>query len=533
MHTSTLKKMKRSIAAGLSLGLLAMMLPLSVARAATTLDLSITDLNIVSFGATTDEVQEPTGDPYEDYIQITTCAQNGPEEYATGLVQVKIDGEVVNETSYALSFYAGKTDGCMAVYAGVIGAYDLVEGETYTFSASFNPEGSLTESSTSNNSRSEDIQLKGPYPDIDLSVEGISVVSFGETTDDVREPTGDPYYDYIQIDTCIINVPSDYAKGLVTVEVEGDVVYNTSYALSFWEDEPNGCKPVWTGVVGAYDMIPGENYDITASFTLEDGAYEGNLDNNSDDATVSLGYPEDVFPDLIVTDTYLDQDGQLNVIIQNQGGGAVTDYYSQQQEQKGITNIYVNDELKYAYEWDAGSNETFYPSGGEIHYTLDEYPYGTKVSVEIDSENAVDESNESNNTFENTLSPDLVVKKIYLIKATDSEIYDRMAFEVTNQGYADVQEESGLIKWTAYDSSTGETLGNGGYDWKTLKEKEFLVHGQSTTIDSVAVEGFGEGDLGEVCMDNRGEVSESNEQNNCMEVTLAYETVNPFSDIDA
>src|SRR3989338_9020624 len=234
MHTSTLKKMKRSIAAGLSLGLLAMMLPLSVARAATTLDLSITDLNIVSFGATTDEVQEPTGDPYEDYIQITTCAQNGPEEYATGLVQVKIDGEVVNETSYALSFYAGKTDGCMAVYAGVIGAYDLVEGETYTFSASFNPEGSLTESSTSNNSRSEDIQLKGPYPDIDLSVEGISVVSFGETTDDVREPTGDPYYDYIQIDTCIINVPSDYAKGLVTVEVEGDVVYNTSYALSFW-----------------------------------------------------------------------------------------------------------------------------------------------------------------------------------------------------------------------------------------------------------------------------------------------------------
>lgn len=116
------------------------------------------------------------------------------------------------------------------------------------------------------------------------------------------------------------------------------------------------------------------------------------------------------YVDLQVTNVYLNS-GILSVDVTNNGTGAIDP------TTEGYTYIYIDDmdHAAHPYYWVNLANKNFLTPGGTSTITPSGLTGAHSVRACVDAQNIVSESDETNNCFDTTFTPDLYINNISLL----------------------------------------------------------------------------------------------------------------------
>lgn len=257
---------------------------------------------------------------------------------------------------------------------------------------------------------------------------------------------------------------------------------------------------------------------------LQDSARAGGRDNDGDDSDAAImGVASGDFltsggtPDLAVTGITGGGSEPLEVTISNLGNGDVT----LPGDGTPHFTIYVDGwEHSTIFIGNFGFDAEFLFAGGSESRTFSGVDISTADDVEacIDSSDAIEESNESNNCLEEevTAYPDLVVTEID--ENTNNEIY----FVVANEGDADVPFSNNDVSNPKVNLYVDGSMWTSYYPWNFANvvnnDNEFYEAGGESTfnpgfsMDSIV------GRTVEVCADVDDTIWEEDENNNCLTV---------------
>ncbi len=238
-------------------------------------------------------------------------------------------------------------------------------------------------------------------------------------------------------------------------------------------------------------------HDVRVCVDATDVVAETDEDNNCFDVTFGA--------DLTVTDVYL-SGSLLSIDLANLGNIDIDPT-----ETQGSIYIYVDDmeNPEKTYNWNTLANQDFLNAGGTSTMQPMTLEAGTHdVLVCVDALDTVVETDETNNCFEVSLGPDLTVTDVY---RTESNV---LSIDLTNIGTVDVSPSTtGYVYIYIDDMDDAEYK----YNWTMIDDNSFLDIGGETTISPQVLEGDHEV---MACVDATDTVSELDEDNNCMSVTL-------------
>jgi hypothetical protein len=257
---------------------------------------------------------------------------------------------------------------------------------------------------------------------------------------------------------------------------------------------------------------------VTETFEMEDE----NGNNNGDDI------------DLVVDRLYLDDDNELVLELANEGYDDVDD------DIRVYTYLYVDGDFEWSTSERNESSSSYLNAGEDkVFYTGVELDDGDEYDVEVivDYTDAVDETDEDNNEYEEEFDldgnnggnddADLTVKDIYSDEDGD------IIFILANIGDEDV--DSGDRVYT-------KVYVDGDQEWSgstTRSSSNYLNENEATTYNVGDLDlDFGDTYEIEVCVDTTDTVDEERENNNCKEedIRVGYDRENgghgcPFQDM--
>ncbi len=228
--------------------------------------------------------------------------------------------------------------------------------------------------------------------------------------------------------------------------------------------------------------------------------------------SLSVDIAEPVLPDLTVSGLTYNDSGTISFTCANEGDGDVAE------GTEGVTQVYYDGEVASSYMWSdyGGYAETsFFEAGdsGSAFITGTVPSDVSEVEICIDGEDEVEESDEENNCSSLSLLPDLEVTDIYV------DEYN-VEYTAVNNGVTDVDVETDGARNYAY-TDTGEST---SYTWSNLERggnTEWLQAG--TSQEDLGAFGYYLSDgIYEVtvCVDYDDDVTESDEDNNCLTETV-------------
>lgn len=212
--------------------------------------------------------------------------------------------------------------------------------------------------------------------------------------------------------------------------------------------------------------------------------------------------------DLAVTDVYL-SGRLLSIDLANFGNIDINPT-----ETHGSIFIYVDDmeDPVYAYNWTMLADNSFLKAGGSSTITPRVLEGSHTVMACVDATDAVTETDETNNCTQVVFGvADLAANNIYL---TESNV---LTIEMMNIGTEDVPADTeGQTALYVDNMETASTT----YAWQEMADRTFFIVGGLSVLQPLVFEAATPGREVKVCMDSSEVVSESNEDNNCMQVTL-------------
>jgi hypothetical protein len=150
----------------------------------------------------------------------------------------------------------------------------------------------------------------------------------------------------------------------------------------------------------------------------------------------------EMLPDLMVRDIVI-EDHYLTIKVVNWGQSDVDSVQFTSGANSGLTDIYIDDLVspRFSYSWATQANLNFLTVGGETDIAPITLTSGAQVMACVDSSNAVQESDETNNCKTVTIDrtpPDLRVKDIFFAGHTDSRGFRQVSFVLENAGGEDI-----------------------------------------------------------------------------------------------
>ncbi|MBT7484645.1 hypothetical protein HN680_07775, partial [Candidatus Peregrinibacteria bacterium] len=210
--------------------------------------------------------------------------------------------------------------------------------------------------------------------------------------------------------------------------------------------------------------------------------------------------------DLVLENVYLEEGtDKLTIQVSNQGNTSVD-----LETEDGFTYIYIDDmnDPAYTYKWSNLNDQDFLEIGGVSELQPLVMDESHTVYACVDATDVVDESDETNNCMEVTFEADLAVTDVYL----DNGV---LTTELSNLGTLDVDPESGGRVYIYVDDMESPLK---NYDWSLLNDQAFLEVGGVSELQSHSLDSNVHDVM--VCVDPTDVVAETDEENNCMEVTF-------------
>ncbi len=211
--------------------------------------------------------------------------------------------------------------------------------------------------------------------------------------------------------------------------------------------------------------------------------------------------------DLEMTAVYIDDSGYLSVYMSNVGDSDIPT------DTAGVTSIYIDDmnDAAWSYSWSTLDDVSFLEVDGFTVLRPELLEGAHTVMACVDSTDVVDETDEDNNCVTEELDtglPNLVLQSITL----DDD--DKLTIEVGNEGEVDVESTTAGTTYIWIDDMDSAAW---KYAWTTLSDRDFLQVGESSVLTPEVLEG--NHDV-KACVDYSGIVEESDEDDNCLEVSF-------------
>ena len=350
----------------------------------------------------------------------------------------------------------------------------------------------------------------------------VMIAAYDVVTDEVIENREYDGANVTVVDSPSLSVTTDGDQTIV----EDDTFYvhatvdsktnTTEYVMACWQGETAPSEATCDTITSSYNPELGEvrAEDVLFSHIYADpGMYTVTIwakDAFSLVSTTLSLIVEGRGPDLTVSSIAI-VSGHLQFSVSNVGNTAVDSSLNV------ATTYAVDGESIGSYYSSVSGNEYFIVDGVKTFFTATSFAPGTHtVTVCADSENAVAESDRSNNclTQEFVTTPDLTVSSIYLESSSYGSTY-MIWFDFANIGSADViLDEYRLIDTSL--SIDGEDI-VGGADWlEGIGAGETVAYYTGLLLEEGA-------HTVEICVDTGRIISESDEYNNCLTASLGEE----------
>jgi len=272
---------------------------------------------------------------------------------------------------------------------------------------------------------------------------------------------------------------------------------------------------------GDLAITPTHSYATAGSYSVEVCANDG-LVTVCD--TLSVTVEQVPLPDLTVTAIeYNADDSTVYYTLANQSDGSVSE------DTAGVTQFYYDGVEGPAYDWSSYGDYDFLAAQGSTRFISGIIPEGTQlVTVCVDDDNIVTESNEDNNCMDLSLIPDLAVTSL-----TYDETSNSVDYTVENNSIIDIDSATAGHTFLVFTNTDG-TTDSRAYSWSTLTDISFLsAEGSSSYSYGMGAFDFTQLSSVEICVDALNVVSENDEDNNCMSISLLPDLSVEITDYDA
>jgi subtilase family serine protease len=328
-------------------------------------DLGVSGLSISSSGLITAIVENyGNGDATEDFG-----------------VYIYIDEGTSTEKTWTYSTSTLSNQGCLdAGGTCSISPQTLSTDESHTVRVEVDPSDVIEEADENNNEEdlSYVVEEQTELPDLETSIE---VSTTGEVTVGVKNSSdaaidSDDWNVYIYVD---------------------DKTW--TYSVSTLSDQD--CLEAW----GTCEISP-QYVDLNADHTVKAEAdandeIEESDETNNDDTYYYYTEATEELPDLSLGSVYIDSSGTVVVEVENTSNTDIDD--------SETFHIYITiDGNKWTYSTSTLADTGFYYAGGDAEISPEKVSTDEShdIKVEIDPSDVILESNENNNTFDSTVTPD-------------------------------------------------------------------------------------------------------------------------------
>lgn len=400
--------------------------------------------------------------------------------------------------------------------------------DTHVVKACVDPNSVVTESNEDNNCTESTVT--GPtsaLPDLTVSYIGFDDGEYSDPKDELGS-WGTVYVKTSNIGDANV----DTTAGTTTVYMDGALIYDETWDRMSDQDFLTAGE----SSVFAVTMLTSGTHTFEACVDTMNIVTESDETNNCLETSLSLGTTttttdttttttDTTVPNLTVSAVLVDStSGVLSVTVANNGNEDIT-------TTSGYTYIYIDSTLKWTYKWSTLADQSFLEAGEYSVLQPQTLNDTHTVKTCVDPTNVVSESDEDDNCMETSVTgpasttttttdttttttttdttydtlPDLYIQNIFVNpKGT-------LSVRVRNRGYTDVTTESGytyiyidgVLEWT--------------YSWSTLANTAFLKAHSASTIQPQTLTGE---HTVKACVDPTNVVSESSDDNNCLEVTV-------------